>query len=145
MAAEDRMMPCYWTPLESGAPLAAFFQPPDFWAWFAVVMVVSIALTMDRIEKKLDRILNHLGLSTEIEKPRPTELQSRASPELQAFQVHMLKWSGAAGRVVGRVWSRRELRSLRRLVGTGVAGAARFVDQSLYQTPSGKGPAQEEV
>lgn len=111
-------MPYSWTLHTLDTPFAAFMEAPNFWTFLTLAWLLALIVGVGHLERKLDRILNHLGLSTEIEKPQTTPLQSRARPRF---------------------------RTLGMLVRAGIDGAARFVDRLLYPPPPGKGLPPDEV
>ncbi len=113
-------MPCCWILHTLDTPLAAFMEAPNYWSCMTLMMVISLLVHVGRLERKLDRIMKHLGLEEEppTPAPAPTALQ---------------------------VWARPRMRSLGRLVGEGIVRAGRFIDRLLDRPPAGKGPAQDEV
>ncbi|APW60622.1 hypothetical protein [Paludisphaera borealis] len=140
-------MPCSWTLHTLDVPFAAFMEFPNFWTWMTFTNLLVLVVSVDKLGRKLDRIMKHLGLEEEPPKPAPapTALQSWAKPRNEAFQMHARAWGAETRRVALQVWAHPRLRPLSRLVEAGIVRTGRFIDRLLYRTPPGKSPAQDEV
>lgn len=140
-------MPCFWTLHTLDTPIAAFMEAPSIWAWLTLSWLLILIVSVGRLERKLDRIMKHLGLEEESPKPAPAPnpWQIWVSPRLEAFPMRARAWGAEMRRVALQVWAHPRLRPLSRLVEAGIAGAARLVGGLLDRPPLGKSPAQDEV
>jgi hypothetical protein len=143
MLVGGRKMQCFWTLHAPGLPTADFGVFPDYWTYFSVTMIIIIAVAVDRQERKLDRIMKHLGLAAESPKPALTAESPKPAPTARMRALG--RRVAEARRAALQVWAHPRLRPLRKLVRTGVATATRFIDGFLNRPPAGKGRVQDEV
>jgi hypothetical protein len=118
-------MPRSWTLHTLDMPIAAFMEAPNIWTWLTLSWLLVIILSVDKLQRKLDRIMKHLGLEEESRKPAPAPT---------ALQI----WAQ-------QVWAHPRMRPLGRLVGKGIVRTGRFIDRLLDRPPAGKSPVQDEV